>query len=157
MPKPIARRALSVLVLAAIAPMGVLHSADSIQEQMEARHDHYHDLGDAFKAVRDLSREDSPDWASLQKAVHVIHQASIDQHKWFAPGTGPESGFKTRAKAEIWSQPEKFSAAQKMFADRAPGLLAAANAKDVEKLRAQFGQVGQSCKNCHDTFRAPEH
>lgn len=149
---------LTLATLAFFAPMGVLYSAStSIEEQMEARHEHYHELGDAFKAVRDLSRNDSPDWQALQNAAKAIQEASIDQGKWFAPGTGPESGIKTRAKAEIWQQPEKFLEAQKMFSDRAPALVAAANAKDIEKVRAQFGQVGQSCKNCHDAFRGPEN
>ena len=58
-------------------------------------------------------------------------KASIDQRQWFPKGTGPEAG-KTRALPEIWSKPEDFVAAQKMFSERAPKLLAAAKAKDVD-------------------------
>ena len=52
-------------------------------------------------------------------------EASVDQQQWFPKGTGPEAG-KTRALPEIWSKPDDFTAAQKMFSDRAPKLLAAA-------------------------------
>ena len=27
---------------------------------------------------------------------------------------------------------------------------------DVAAVRAQFGEVGKACKNCHDNFRTPE-
>lgn len=125
------------------------------QEAQKARHEHYEQLGDAFKAVRDNSRGDSPDWGALEKATQTVVDASVDQQKWFAPGTGPEAG-KTRALPEIWKKPADFTAAQKMFSDRAPRLLAAVKAKDAAGVQAAFRDVGGSCKNCHDTFRAPE-
>jgi cytochrome c556 len=139
------------------APIGslVANEPASPRELQKARHHHYHELGDAFKAVRDQSRASTPDFAALKQSAQIVNDASIDQGKWFAKGTGPEAG-KTRALADIWNKPEEFEAAQKLFADSAPALLAAANAKDIEGVRTNFGAVGKSCKNCHDTFRAPE-
>jgi|KBSMisStandDraft_5_1062788.scaffolds.fasta_scaffold30609_2 cytochrome c556 len=124
-------------------------------EAQKARHHHYEELGDAFKAVRDNTRGDTPDWAKLEKAAQTVADASVDQQKWFAKGTGPESG-KTRALPEVWSKPDDFTAAQKMFSERAPKLLAAVKAKDAAGVQAAFKEVGGACKNCHDTFRAPE-
>ena len=124
-------------------------------EMQKARHEHYEELGDAFKAVRDQSKASSPDFAALEKAAEIVNEASIDQQQWFPKGTGPEAG-KTRALPEIWSKPDDFTAAQKMFSDRAPKLLAAAKAKDVDAVTAAFKEVGGACKNCHDTFRSPE-
>jgi cytochrome c556 len=103
----------------------------------KVRHEHYEALGEAFKAVRDNSRASTPDYAALEKAAGAVNQASIDQQKWFPKGSGPEAG-KTRALPEIWSKPEDFTAAQKMFSDRAPKLLAAAKAKDVAAVTAAF-------------------
>jgi len=131
------------------------HSDEGKTEAQKARHHHYEELGDAFKAVRDNSRADPPDWAALEKAAKTIVEASIDQQKWFAKGTGPEAG-KTRALPEIWSKPDEFTAAQKMFTDRAPKVSAAVKAKDADGLKAAFKDLGGACKNCHDTFRAPE-
>jgi len=124
-------------------------------EMLKARHDHYKELGDAFKTVRDGSKAASPDFAALEKAAEVVNQASVNQQQWFPKGTGPEAG-KTRALPEIWSKPDEFTAAQKMFSDRAPKLLAAAKAKDVAAVSAAFKDLGGACKNCHDTFRGPE-
>jgi cytochrome c556 len=125
-------------------------------EVQKARHHHYEELGDAFKAVRDNSRGDTPDWAALEKAANTISAAAVDQQKWFPKGSGPESG-KTRALPEVWSKPDEFTAAQKMFSDRAPRLSAAVKAKDGAAVGAAFKDLGGACKNCHDTFRAPEN
>jgi cytochrome c556 len=124
-------------------------------EAQKVRHEHYEELGDAFKAVRDASKASTPDFAALEKAAQIVHQASINQQQWFPKGSGPEAG-KTRALPEVWSKPEDFTAAQKMFSDRAPKLLAAVKSKDIAAVTAAFRDVGGACKNCHDTFRAPE-
>ncbi len=124
-------------------------------ELQKARHEHYKELGDAFKAVRDASKASTPDFAALEKAADIVNKASIDQQRWFPKGTGPEAG-KTRALPEIWSKPDEFTAAQKMFSERTPKLLAATKAKDIDAVTAAFKDVGGSCKNCHDTFRGPE-
>jgi cytochrome c556 len=149
-------RSVSALVFTAslIAAVQVA-SAATPAELQKARHDHYKELGDAFKAVRDASKSDSPDFAAIEKAAEVVNKASVDQQQWFPKGTGPEAG-KTRALPEIWSKPDDFTAAQKMFADRAPKLLAAAKTKDVAAITAAFKDAGGACKNCHDTFRKPE-
>ena len=155
---PHARRKLTVVVSIALgiaAPVGVLLAAASARDQQKARHDHYHELGDAFKTVRDQTRAGSPDMAKIKAAAQVISEASFDQGRWFPAGTGPEAG-KTRARAEIWTRPEDFKAAQKVFSDAAPKLLAAANAGDLDTVRSTYGDLGKACKNCHDTFRSPE-
>ena len=143
------------IVLGIAAPVGVLIAAASAVEQQKARHDHYHELGDAFKTVRDQTRTGTPDMAKIKAAAKVVNEASIDQGRWFPAGTGPEAG-KTRALAVIWERPNDFIAAQKVFSSAAPKLLAAANAGDLNAVKANFGEVGKSCKNCHDTFRSPE-
>ena len=143
------------IVLGIAAPVGVMIAAASAVDQQKARHDHYHELGDAFKTVRDQTRTGTPDMAKIKAAAKVVNEASIDQGRWFPAGTGPEAG-KTRALPEIWKRPEDFKAAQKVFSDAAPKLLAAANTSDLSAVKSTYGDLGKSCKNCHDTFRAPE-
>ena len=137
------------------AVMAVAVYAATPQEAQKARHEHYEHLGDAFKAVRDNTRGGNPDWAVVEKSAQTVVDASVDQQKWFAEGTGPEAG-KTRALPEIWSKPDDFAAAAKMFEEKSAALLAAAKTKDVDAVNKAFRDAGGSCKNCHDTFRAPE-
>ena len=143
------------IVLGVAAPVGVLIAAGSARDQQKARHDHYHELGDAFKTVRDQSKAGTPNMAKIKSAAQVVSEASIDQGRWFPHGTGPEAG-KTRALPIIWEKPQDFQAAQKVFTDAAPKLLVAANAGDIGAVKTSFSEVGKACKNCHDTFRAPE-
>ena len=150
--RPLIRFCSAVFVPALVA---LAVQAATPQEAQKVRHEHYEQLGDAFKAVRDNSRGDSPDWAVLEKAANVVAEASVNQQQWFPAGTGPEAG-KTRALPEVWTKPADFTAAQKMFEERAPKLLAAVKSKDAAAVQAAFKEVGGACKNCHDTFRAPE-
>jgi len=59
----------------------------------------------------------------------------------------------TRAKSEIWTSPAKFKElADKLNADVAR-LNAAARTGDLAATRAAFGELGKTCKSCHDEFR----
>lgn len=148
----------SALVTALFVPVVALvaQAAEPNPKQLQkARHDHYHELGDAFKVVRDQTRASTPDMAAIKTAAKEVNDASINQEKWFPAGTGPEAG-KTQALAEIWTQPDEFKAAIKLFSDSAPKLYAAANSDDFPGVKAAFGDVGKSCKNCHEKFRAKD-
>jgi cytochrome c556 len=145
----------ATLLVPAVALLAQASEPANMQEFQKARHDHYHELGEAFKVVRDESRAGKPDLAKIRTAASFVAKAAAEQEKWFPAGSGPEAG-KTRARPEIWSQPEEFKAAMKLFSDAAPKLTAAANSGDAGAIRAAFGDVGQSCKNCHDKFRTKE-
>jgi cytochrome c556 len=142
-----------VVLMSSLASALVL--AATPQELQKKRHDHYHELGDAFKAVRDGVKASTPDWAAIEKAAADVNHASVNQAQWFPKGTGPEAG-KTRALPEVWSKPDDFAAAQKMFEDKSAALLAAAKTKDADAVNKAFRETGGACKNCHDTFRSPE-
>jgi len=157
MPAPMFRRSGFLAMGSAVFVASIIAVAQAATpvETQKARHEHYEDLGKAFKAVRDQMNASSPDFAGLQKNAEIINEASVNQQQWFPKGTGPEAG-KTRALPEIWSKPTDFEAAQKMLSDRAPKLLAAVKSKDVDAVKAAFKETGGACKNCHDNFRSPE-
>lgn len=146
----------ATLLVPAVALLAQASEPANVKEFQKARHDHYHKLGDAFKVVRDESRNDKPDVAKVKTAAKVVNDAAADQEKWFPAGSGPEAG-KTQALPQIWSKPAEFKAAMKQFSDAAPKLTAAANAGDAAAIKTAFGDVGKTCKNCHDNFRAKEH
>ena len=59
----------------------------------------------------------------------------------------------TKAKPEIWAEPDKFRAAASKMQDEMVKLNAAAKTGSVDSLKAAFGPTGQACKGCHDTYR----
>jgi len=145
----------SAVIAVSLTPTVVVTAEPTAKELQHARHEHYEELGDAFKVVRDQARSSNPDMAAVKLAARKIHDASVNQEQWFPAGTGPEAG-KTQALADIWTKPAEFKAAMKMFSDTAPKLQAAATGGDIAAVKAAFGDVGKSCKNCHDKFRAED-
>jgi cytochrome c556 len=71
-------------------------------------------------------------------------------YELFLPGTDAGD---TKAKSNIWTDGAKFkSAAEKMQSEMAK-LATVARDGDVNTLKAQFGEVGKTCKACHDDYR----
>lgn len=66
---------------------------------------------------------------------------------------GSDKGAETRAKPEIWSEPEKFKQAAERFQAEATKLAEVSKAGTLDSLRNQFAAVSKSCGACHDTFR----
>ena len=59
----------------------------------------------------------------------------------------------TRAKSEVWTNPAKFKECADRLNVEVARLAAAARTNDVAGTRAAFGEVGKTCKGCHDEFR----
>lgn len=59
----------------------------------------------------------------------------------------------SKAKAEIWSDQDKFHAGADKLQQETAKLSTAAKSGDLNAIKAAFGAVGQSCKSCHDSFR----
>jgi cytochrome c556 len=149
------RHSVFIVAVAALSLPAFAATPTTPVEWQKARHEHYEDLGAAFKTVRDNVRAPTPDFVAVEKAAVEIQQASVNQGQWFPKGSGPEAG-KTRALAEIWTKGAEFTAAQKLFEEKAPKLLAASKTKDAAQIQAAFRDLGGACKNCHDNFRSPE-
>ncbi len=72
---------------------------------------------------------------------------------WAAFGPGTDTG-DTKALPEIWKDPAKFKAAGDKMQAEVVKLAAAAKTGNLDNLKAAFGPVGDTCKACHDDFRA---
>jgi cytochrome c556 len=67
----------------------------------------------------------------------------------FGPGTDKGAPHKTDPKA--WSEADKFKAAYDKFTTAAKALPAATG--DQKTLKVALGDLGKTCKSCHDDFR----
>ena len=137
---------------AAAAPLGAPVSGEQAKALMKERHDGMEDIGDAMKLVSRELKGESPDLARVREGAATIARLAPEVTGWFPPGTGPETG-KTDAKAEIWQKPEDFAAKRDAFQKAAPAFNAAAQGNDLAAVRAAHGELGKSCKACHDLYR----
>ncbi len=119
---------------------------------MKERHENYEKIGDAMKRIGRTLKSDSPDLAVVRTGADTIATLAPQVKTWFPAGTGPDVG-KTEAKAEIWQKNDDFNAKADDFVRAATAFQAAARGGDLAAIRAAQGDLGKSCKACHDLYR----
>ena len=140
----------AALAMAAVSAPLLASPADTIRSRITS----YRELGAAFKAVNDGLRGEIQT-VLIGQYARQIRNAARAQYAFFPAGTGPQPGVKTSAKAEIWSKPGEFRAAQDAFARQADAFQLAVNGGNPVAIRAEARKLGGTCKACHDSFRAP--
>mgnify|MGYP001589762575 CR=1 FL=1 len=89
-------------------------------------------------------------------AAEQIEIVSVLNKLQFAAFIDGSDKGSTRAKPEIWSEKDKFSAAIAKSQDDVNKLAAAGKAGNLDQIKAAAGAVGQSCKACHDAYQKPQ-
>lgn len=153
--------------------------ADGSQQIIEDRIAGFRDMGSAAKNIGDQLKAAKPDVTKIQMGASAINDYRHAMPNWFPPGSQPlpakpkgwfdwickwwscDGGYglqtvESRAKPEIWSEPERFAAAFRQFDVAADGLSQASKSGDLGAIRTQFKKLEVSCKNCHDPFREEE-
>jgi len=123
---------------------------------MHERHEGMETIGKANKALHRELDASSPNLAVIRGAARQIAGLSVKASGWFPQGTGPDVG-KTGAKPEIWQDPKDFTAKLHNFQAEAKAFNAASSGNDVALIRTQYGNLGQTCKACHDKYRSEMH
>jgi cytochrome c556 len=90
------------------------------------------------------------------KAANAIQAvANSGMGALFLPGTDKGTGWEaTRARPEIWTEKEKLGKAAGAFNKEANEMAKVAAAGDAAAVKAQFGKLSETCKGCHDDFKA---
>ena len=81
--------------------------------------------------------------------------AVINRLQFAAFIDGSDKG-NTRAKPEIWTEKDKFTAAIKKSEEDVTKLAVAGKTGNLDQIKAAAGAVGQSCKACHDAYQKPQ-
>ena len=99
--------------------------------------------------------EEPYDQARVAAAANAIAAiANSGMGALYGPGTEKSVGKeKTRVKPEFFQQPEEVAKVAKAFNLAANNLAKVAAAGDKAAIAQAFGEVGKSCKGCHDKFR----
>ena len=87
-----------------------------------------------------------------------FHHATIEEMlstlPWEAFMTAGTDKGKTALKSSALSEKDKFMAKAKTFETEIQKLVKAAAGDDFNAIKAQFGEVGKSCKSCHEDYRS---
>ena len=92
------------------------------------------------------------DAAEFKRRSIAVAFAAVQLDEAFAAGS--DQGAVTDALPAIWSDAEDFAAKLKAFQQSSNALRMAAARGDQDQIKAAFGEVRQSCGDCHDSYRA---
>lgn len=125
---------------------------------MHARHEGMETIGKSFKALHRELDASSPNLATVRAASATVAKLALQSNAWFPAGTGPEVG-KTGAKPDIWVPANKadFALKQHNFLVATTAFNAATAGTDLTAIKARYGELGGTCKACHDKYRSEMH
>lgn len=96
------------------------------------------------------------DQATATKSAEDLVAISVSLADKFPKGSGNAEVPSSNAKPEIWTEHDKFVAAQKTLVGQAEKLVVAVKSGDKAAVAAQFAATGKDgCGACHSTFRLP--
>lgn len=129
-------------------------SLGDVAKIMHQRHEGMESVGKNTKAIHRELDSSAPNLATVRASAAQLAGLAKQASSWFPEGTGPEAG-KTGAKPDIWAPQNRadFAAKLKNFQAAAQAFNAAAAGTDVTAMKARFGDLGGTCKACHDKYR----
>jgi cytochrome c556 len=141
--------------LAAAATLASGHAAAQFKDAKDAieyRQGAMHVLGNHFGRVGAMVNNKVPfDAKAVQINAEIV--AMMVKLPWAGFGVPGSDKGDTEAKAEVWSQPEKFKEAALKTQDAAEKLNAAAKTGSQDQVKVAFGDMAKTCKACHEDFR----
>ena len=92
--------------------------------------------------------------AAADNAAVVVTMSKLP---WVAFGEGTDKGMPTRAKPEIWKDQAKVKDLSTKMMTEAEKFEAAAKTGNLDTIKAAIGDLGKTCKACHDDYRAEKY
>ena len=141
----------AALIIGAVGSTAVV-AADK-EQVIKDRQTFMKDQGRQWVIIRNYT-QGKADQAAAVSAVESLTKSLPKVPDYFPPDTGgPAPGGKWGTKPEIWSEHDKFLAADKKVADQVAALDAAIKSGDHAKAVAAFKDLN-GCNACHQDFRA---
>jgi cytochrome c556 len=99
-----------------------------------------------------LVARDRSDYVKSEFMANALALQDLSKQPWVyfsAEGNYQPS----RAKPEIWTQPEAFKKAQASYLTAVDQLVAVSGNADMPAIKGAVDEVQKNCKSCHDQFR----
>lgn len=144
-----------VIGMAAAVLMGsTLASASDVEEAIEYRQGVFKTIKWNFAPMAGMVKGKIDfDAAEFSRRADMVAVLAKMPREGFIDGSDIGD---TDAKPEIWENKEKFNAGMDALAKNAAALADAAKSGDMNVIKPAFGELGKTCKGCHDNFRVEE-
>ena len=124
------------------------------QDVVDYRKAVYTVVGWNFKPIGAMVKGEIPfDAAAVARHAQYVALMSQAAPEGFTKGSGPDAVKDTEAKAEIWTNADKFKTAMTNFQQESAKLVDVAKAGQEADIKAQFGTTAETCKACHTDFK----
>lgn len=108
-------------------------------------------MGNHMGRINAQLKSDAPNLQVIQSSTALVETMAKLPFEAFVPGS--ESIANTKAKPEVFKDSTKIKTLVEKMQTEVAKLSVTAKAGDVKAIRAQFGEVAQSCDACHDDYR----
>jgi cytochrome c556 len=155
--KTIYKSLVAGVALTAIAGATFAQAIGKPEDNIRWRQSAYHTLAWSMGRIK-ANVEGTYNKDQVAQAANVIAAiANSGMGALYQPGTDKGKGWKnTRAKAALFTDKEGVGKVAMAFNKEANEMAKVAASGDAAAVKAQFGKLGESCKGCHDKFRADE-
>ena len=150
---------MKVLALSTLcAALALPAMAQDFSGQLKARQGQFRIMAINLGIIGDMAKGEAEyDAEAAQSAADSIVAVSmINQGPLWPEGSSEMDLDGTRAKVEIWDNFDDFASKWGAVNEKAMGLQEVA-ATGQEALGPALGQLGGTCKACHDEYRAPRN
>jgi cytochrome c556 len=124
------------------------------------------DGADEIKARTEFMKSNGAAAGALKKAIDASDKAEISKQvailsangqkiETMYPKSSSAAAGKTRAKDDIWTNPDAFKEAVMAFKTSTEKLAAADKAGNMDGVKTSFDDMGKACNGCHGKFRGP--
>jgi cytochrome c556 len=111
-------------------------------------------MGNHFGRLGAMASGRAPyDAATATANAEVV--AAMSRLHWTGFVEGTAGSAKGGAAAKIWSERAQFDEGGKKMETEVQKLVAAARSNSLDAIKPAFGEVGKTCKGCHDSYRNP--
>ncbi|MGB2130072.1 MAG: c-type cytochrome [Marinobacterium sp.] len=105
---------------------------------------HFGTMGAMVKGKMDYNADD------FARRADIVAQLSKLPHEGFIPGSYTGETDALPAIEENW---DKFEGGLNTLVEKTDALAVVAKSGDMDQIRPAFGEVGKTCKGCHDNFK----
>ena len=133
----------------------LLLAADSPQSIVKYRQASMKSMGAHMSAMSLVVKHQISSRSGLAAHAEAIHGVSRNLADLFPAGSGPDK-VKSDAKAAIWQQLPEFKQEAHELERASAKLAELAKKGDARAFDAQFKVVGETCNDCHQSFRVQD-
>ena len=146
-------RAAALLAAAAAVSLPAAAQFAKAEDAINYRQSAFAVLGHHFGRLGAMANGKMPYDAAVAAADgDVIAAVSALPFTGFVPGT--EKGHGTKVRPQAWKELPKFKEMEQKMITEVGKVSVAAKSGNLEQLKAAFGPASQTCKACHDNYRA---